>query len=264
MAQVEEPCSLGPLRDVIMPPTWVMRLPPRRISTFRKIRPPSAYSSSTSAESGQSGGGCGKRKKKSRKDKMFTVKACLGRSPDYNNPSSPLLIFVNPKSGGNKGAKILHNLYWLLNPRQVFDLAAVNGPKYGLEMYRKIVNKLKVVVCGGDGTVGWVLSTLDSLKWPVYPPIAVIPLGTGNDLSQTLGWGASFVDEPLSEILMAVADETSVVYLDRWSISTEPNKEATQSEEGASKNLPLSVMNNYFSIGADAQAALQFHESRMS
>lgn len=56
-------------------------------------------------------------------------------------------------------------------------------------MYRKVPN-LRVLVCGGDGTVGWVLSTLDSMKWPSYPPIGIVPLGTGNDLSNTLGWGA--------------------------------------------------------------------------
>lgn len=82
-------------------------------------------------------------------------------------------------------------------------------------MYRKLLPHLRVLVCGGDGTVGWVLSTLDSLKWPVYPPIGIVPLGTGNDLARTLGWGATYADEPMSELLMAVAEETMVVQLDR-------------------------------------------------
>lgn len=59
---------------------------------------------------------------------------------------------------------------------------------FRLEMYRKVPN-LRVLVCGGDGTAGWILSALDSLKWPSYPPIAIVPLGTGNDLANTLGWG---------------------------------------------------------------------------
>jgi diacylglycerol kinase (ATP) len=49
---------------------------------------------------------------------------------------------------------------------------------------------LRVLVLGGDGTVGWILSCLDSLQaafatadrhW-TPPPVGVLPLGTGAHL----------------------------------------------------------------------------------
>ena len=83
-------------------------------------------------------------------------------------------------------------------------------------MFRKIANRLRILVCGGDGTVGWVLATLDSLNWTAYPPIAVMPLGTGNDLARALGWGGTFMDEPMTELLTAVAQDTVVHELDRY------------------------------------------------
>lgn len=42
----------------------------------------------------------------------------------------PLLMFVNPKSGGLKGRELLHSFRKLLNPHQVFDITN-GGPMAG-------------------------------------------------------------------------------------------------------------------------------------
>lgn len=59
---------------------------------------------------------------------------------------------------------------------------------FRLELYKKVPN-LRILACGGDGTVGWILSEIDSLGIKPPPPVAIMPLGTGNDLSRTLNWG---------------------------------------------------------------------------
>ena len=71
--------------------------------------------------------------------------------------------------------------------------------------------------CGGDGTVGWILSVMDALDLPrPRPAIGIIPLGTGNDLARSLNWGGKYRDKPLRKVLLDVA-KAEVVELDRWS-----------------------------------------------
>ncbi|XP_027693523.1 diacylglycerol kinase zeta isoform X7 [Vombatus ursinus] len=243
--QIEEPCSLGAHAAVVIPPTWILRARrpqnPLKVSKKKKRASFKRKSSKKGPEEGRW--------------KPFIIK------PTPSPLMKPLLVFVNPKSGGNQGSKIIQSFLWYLNPRQVFDLSQ-GGPKEALEMYRKVHN-LRILACGGDGTVGWILSTLDQLRLKPPPPVAILPLGTGNDLARTLNWGGGYTDEPVSKILSHV-EEGNVVQLDRWDLRAEPNLEAgpDDRDEGATDRLPLDVFNNYFSLGFDAHVTLEFHESR--
>jgi len=65
---------------------------------------------------------------------------------------------------------------------------------FSLYVFRKI-EKYKILVCGGDGTIGWVLQCLDNVGQDSLcsnPPCAIVPLGTGNDLARVLRWGPGY------------------------------------------------------------------------
>ncbi|XP_062052215.1 diacylglycerol kinase zeta isoform X3 [Lepus europaeus] len=245
LQQIEEPCSLGVHAAVVIPPTWILRARrPQNTLKASKKKKRASFKRKSSKKGPEEG-----------RWRPFIIR------PTPSPLMKPLLVFVNPKSGGNQGAKIIQSFLWYLNPRQVFDLSQ-GGPKEALEMYRKVHN-LRILACGGDGTVGWILSTLDQLRLKPPPPVAILPLGTGNDLARTLNWGGGYTDEPVSKILSHV-EEGNVVQLDRWDLRAEPNPEAGPEErdEGATDRLPLDVFNNYFSLGFDAHVTLEFHESR--
>uniref|UniRef100_A0A8B9FC47 Diacylglycerol kinase n=1 Tax=Amazona collaria TaxID=241587 RepID=A0A8B9FC47_9PSIT len=242
---IEEPCSLGAHAAVIVPPTWIIKVkkPQNSLKTSTRRKKRTSFKRKAS-----------KRGNEDNKGRPFVIK------PISSPLMKPLLVFVNPKSGGNQGTKVLQMFMWYLNPRQVFDLSQ-EGPRDALELYRKVPN-LRILACGGDGTVGWILSILDELQLSPPPPVAVLPLGTGNDLARTLNWGGGYTDEPVSKILCHVEDGT-IVQLDRWNLQVERNPDLPQDElEDGARKLPLSVFNNYFSLGFDAHVTLEFHESR--
>ena len=93
-----------------------------------------------------------------------------------------------------------------------------------LRLFHRL-DRFRVIVFGGDGSIGWVLSTIDKLHLhskvrldiyfyacgsrtyfiylhyliffflPTQCMVGVVPLGTGNDLARVLGWGSQCNDE---------------------------------------------------------------------
>jgi diacylglycerol kinase (ATP) len=48
----------------------------------------------------------------------------------------------------------------------------------------------RAIVCGGDGTVMWVLDLLIKFNVDIDNcPIGIVPFGTGNDFGRVTGWG---------------------------------------------------------------------------
>ncbi|CAJ1957266.1 unnamed protein product [Cylindrotheca closterium] len=167
-----------------------------------------------------------------------------------DDENTPLLVFVNSRSGPQQGHLLITQLRSLLNPVQVWDLSD-GGPEEALESFSAFT-RLRILVCGGDGTVSWIISTIEKMKLQRWPPIAILPLGTGNDLARVHGWGGGYSNESLIEILEQVA-ESYISWLDRWEFTIENKK---------GKVKKVKSFFNYFGVGADAQMALQVHKLR--
>ncbi|CAI8610109.1 unnamed protein product [Vicia faba] len=176
-----------------------------------------------------------------------------GLPPD----ARPLLVFINKKSGAQRGDSLRLRLNILLNPVQVFELSSSQGPETGLYLFRK-VSHFRVLVCGGDGTVGWVLNAIEKQNFDSPPPVAILPAGTGNDLARVLSWGGSLgpVERQggLTTVLHHI-EQAAVTILDRWKVTI-------SSPQGKQQLQPPKFMNNYLGIGCDAKVALDIHNMR--
>jgi len=182
-----------------------------------------------------------------------------------------LIAFVNPGSGDQSGKRF----------EKLFEaLLAKNGKicklpadlDSGLSLAAKLLRQnsdVVVLACGGDGTVTWVLSELNERRDTIFkdvrlPPVGIIPLGTGNDLARSLGWGPALTDnfQLLSYVQRAL--EAEMVSLDQWQLTLRPTHLLPPSLRQRGTVEFVGYFTNYFSVGMDAHTAYEVGRVRSS
>ncbi|XVF18999.1 hypothetical protein REPUB_Repub11eG0073000 [Reevesia pubescens] len=217
-------------------------------------------------------------------------------------PSCPVLVFINSKSGGQLGGDLLLTYRSVLNKNQVFDLGEMKPDKVLHQIYANletlkqlgddlasaIQNSMRIIVAGGDGTAGWLLGVISDLKLHHPPPVATVPLGTGNNLPFSFGWGKKNPGTGCQSVLsfLEQVKNAKEMKIDSWHIIMRMRipKEGPCDPIGPLE-LPHSLHAfhrisekdkqsvdgyhtyrggfwNYFSIGMDAQVSYAFHSER--
>jgi len=209
-----------------------------------------------------------------------------------NEPKEiPLCFIVNSRSGGKEGEALLET-FSRFPHCSVFDIQQLWGIEKGecdsevLSSFMKVIQMdgVRVVAGGGDGTVSFVCSLLDFLHFKhnplsdsnhkeLAPPVAILPIGVGNELSRCIGWSSGFSPSQSNLCCLPMKDlewdfinkvkKGSMIDLDRWQISFEANEEgmltpALDDISWDSKSGRFSML-CFFSIGFDASISHNFH-----
>jgi diacylglycerol kinase (ATP) len=154
-------------------------------------------------------------------------------------PGKPFVL-VNPLSGGGAGAWFQTALERHLGAERVLNV--LTGVQPDPEILR---TASCLIVAGGDGTVSHLSKTL--VKEQIQTPIAMIPLGTGNDIARAFGWpigkrSDAFVLKSLHRIEHAQSED-----LDVWELSG-PDR--------------VQTFCAYWSMGYDAGISYGFDQTR--
>lgn len=152
----------------------------------------------------------------------------------YEVDVQPVFLFVNPKAGGQIGEAFLQvpqpfdvEIRQARSKARLYIFSLTEGEpgnKPGFHFLRQVVfsySWVRVFIGGGDGTVMWVVS--EAQKHGIHTEtslrIGMVPLGTGNDFAQALGWGGR---NPDPDVLLRNDCETLAEMVQDW-VRAEPD-----------------------------------------
>ncbi|KAI5329488.1 hypothetical protein L3X38_028885 [Prunus dulcis] len=168
-------CDLGPFRRLILSPSplYVKELSQTSAgeflssitqganeiassvrATIRSQSKKSRHGNETSVDTGNSGS-TGDMSTESTAD---THQAVNGSLEIEENSNGTLNVDLQHQDGFRNLLRRRLNI--LLNPVQVFELSSTQGPGVGLYLFRKVLH-FRILVCGGDVTVAWVLNAIE-------------------------------------------------------------------------------------------------------
>mmetsp|Transcript_8359 Transcript_8359/g.20346 ORF Transcript_8359/g.20346 Transcript_8359/m.20346 type:complete len:495 (-) Transcript_8359:39-1523(-) len=185
--------------------------------------------------------------------RVATTSRAGGKGGPKDTNRINLVALVNGKSGGKQGEELIKKIRKHVGDANVLDIVK-GGPQAAFKAHAADGPNTRFIVCGGDGTVGWALQDLEKVRKEGLllgeVAIAVLPLGTGNDMARTLMCGGGYSGGNILPLLKKAAVADTQV-LDRWKANIE--------WDGGSKEV---LMCNYFSLGYDAEVTRRFHVKR--
>jgi YegS/Rv2252/BmrU family lipid kinase len=106
-------------------------------------------------------------------------------SPDPGGERDPLVLLVNPSSGGGRALKLLPRVEAALDSRRVpFRVVRTRSLDDGVAKALRAVEAGELpVVVSGDGMVGAIGGAMAGAE----TPLGIVPVGRGNDLARVLG-----------------------------------------------------------------------------
>eukprot|EP01060_Flectonema_neradi_P015060 TRINITY_DN2173_c3_g1_i2.p1 TRINITY_DN2173_c3_g1~~TRINITY_DN2173_c3_g1_i2.p1 ORF type:complete len:388 (+),score=46.05 TRINITY_DN2173_c3_g1_i2:47-1210(+) len=214
---------------------------------------------------------------------------------DNDSQKGAVVALVNTKSGERLAAGyLITNLKTVLGNSNVLDLmdyvrvkidptdgnlkpktefaddrqwsdAAPNPALHELfDRLKKVDGGGKLIIAGGDGTVAWGIQLIEAYIAKFdgkvkSPAIAIIPMGTGNDLSRSLGMGPGFrvsttccCGQTDVEALVKSFDSAYEGILDLWDVTMSSGGNVFEKR----------MLINYISVGMDAEIAHKFDTFR--
>ena len=167
--------------------------------------------------------------------------------------NSNIIALINTKTANKKGLNILNIIIKEYN-YYAFDIFDVS-----YEYLSEIITKeSRIIIGGGDGIISYGLSILKKLN--IDNPIAILPLGCANELSNSIGWGKKYSDiKNLNKYIDNVLTN-NLDYLDIWNIKY--NDIDIYNEKKLYNENRNKIMTSFLSVGFDANICQKFHIRR--